>query len=224
MSQDSWSAVDNYITGLLHGPDPALEAALQASAAAGLPLIHVSPVHGKFLSLLARAQGARRILEIGTLGGYSAIWLARALPRDGRLVTLELEPKHAAVAATNIARAGLEQLVDLRIGRAQDTLRALLAERHPPFDFIFIDADKASYAEYLSLVLPLAAPGALIVADNVVRGGAVADAGSSDPNVTGVRRFNALLAREPRLSATILQTVGSKGYDGFTIALVARQP
>jgi len=217
---ETWTAVDRYIGDLLVGPDPALDGALVASAAAGLPAIAVAPPQGKLLMILARALGARTILEIGTLGGYSTIWLARALGPGGRLVTLELDPKHAAVAKANLARAGLSDVVELRLGPASDSLRGLLAEGRGPFDFIFIDADKPGYPEYLALALQLSAPGTLIVADNVVRDGAVADPGSADPNVQAVRRYNALLAAEPRVTATVLQTVGSKGYDGFAIALV----
>jgi len=220
MSQDKWSAVDHYITDLLVRPDPALEAALSASTAAGLPAISVSPPQGKLLHVLARAQGARKILEIGTLGAYSTIWLARALPVGGRLITVEANPKHAEVARTNITRAGLAGVVELRLGRAIDTLPQLVAEKQGPFDLIFIDADKPGYPDYLPLALKLSRVGALIIADNVVRQGAVADGSSSDPNVQGVRRYNELVAAEPRLTATIIQTVGSKGYDGLAIALV----
>lgn len=220
MSAETWTAVDRYITELLVGPDPALDGALAASAAAGLPAIAVSAPQGKLLAILARAQGARNILEIGTLGGYSTIWLARALPPGGKLVTLELDPKHAAVARENLARAGLSHAVELRLGPAAESLRGLLAEGRGPFDFIFIDADKPGYPQYFALALQLSAAGTLIVADNVVRDGAVADPDTTDPNVQAVRRYNALLAAEPRVTATVLQTVGSKGYDGFAIALV----
>jgi predicted O-methyltransferase YrrM len=219
--QEQWTAVDRYLTDLLVRPDPALEAALQASAAAGLPPIQVSPNQGKLLLLLAQVQGARSILEIGTLGGYSTVWLARALPSNGRLITLELDAKFAAVARANIARAGLADVVELRLGRALETLPQLAAEGRGPFDLIFIDADKASYPDYFKWALKLSRRGSLIIADNIVRKGAVADATSGDPNVQGVRRFNELLAAEPRVSATAIQTVGSKGYDGFAIALVA---
>jgi predicted O-methyltransferase YrrM len=219
-SQEQWTAVDHYLANLLVRPDPALEAALDASAAAGLPSINVTSAQGKLLYLLARAQGARAILEIGTLGGYSTIWLGRALPAGGRLVTLESEPKHAAVALANLKRAGLGATVDLRLGRAIDTLPQLAAEGLGPFDFIFIDADKTGYPDYLGWVLKLSRPGTVIIADNVVRQGAVANPASTDPNVQGVRRFNELVAAEPRLSATAIQTVGAKGYDGFMMALV----
>ncbi|WP_437759334.1 O-methyltransferase [Sorangium sp. So ce1389] len=224
MSQERWSAVDRYITDLLVPSDAALDAALGASAAADLPPINVAPNQGKLLHLLARIQGARSILEIGTLGGYSTIWLARALPAGGRLVTLELDPKHAEVARANIARAGLADVVELRLGRALDTLPALAAEGRGPFDFIFIDADKPSNPDYFAWALRLSRRGSVIVVDNVVRKGAVADPESADPNVQGVQRLNELLAAEPRVSATAVQTVGSKGYDGFAIALVTADP
>jgi len=224
MAEEQWTAVDLYLTGLFVPPDPALDAALQTSAAAGLPPINVSPNQGKLLLLLARVQGARTVLEIGTLGGYSTIWLARALPADGRLITLESDPNHAAVARANIARAGLAGVVELRLGRALDTLPQLAAEGRGPFDLVFIDADKPGYPDYLTWALKLSRRGSLIIADNVVRKGAVIDAASSDANVQGVRRFNELLAAEPRISATAIQTVGSKGYDGFAIALVTADP
>ncbi len=220
MAQEQWTAVDRYITDLLGPPDPALDAALQATAAAGLPPHNVSPNQGKLLLLLAQLQRARTILEIGTLGGYSTIWLARALPADGRLITLEADPKHADVARANIARAALADVVELRLGRALDTLPQLAAEDRGPFDVIFIDADKPSNPEYFAWALKLSRRGTLIIVDNVVRNGAVIDAASGDPSVQGVRRFNELLAAEPRVSATAIQTVGSKGYDGFAIALV----
>jgi predicted O-methyltransferase YrrM len=222
MSQDQWTAVDRYVTDLFVAPDPALENALATSAAADLPAINVSPAQGKLLHLLARARGARNILELGTLGGYSTIWLARALPAGGRLITLEANPKHAAVARANIAHAGLTRVVELRLGRAIETLPQLAAEKLGPFDLIFIDADKPGYPDYLFWALELSQPGSLIIADNVVRNGEVANAVSIDPNVQGVRRYNALLAAEPRVTATVLQTVGSKGYDGLAVALVTR--
>jgi predicted O-methyltransferase YrrM len=220
MSQDKWTAVDRYITGLLIPSDQALDAALQASAEANLPPINVSPTQGKLLMLLARMQGARNILEIGTLGGYSTIWLARALPADGRLITLEIDPNHAEIARRNIARAGAKKLVELRLGPALETLPQLSAEGRGPFDLIFIDADKPSNTEYFAWALKLSRPGSLIIVDNVVRNGAVIDEASADPRVQGVRRFNEMLAAEPRVIATEIQTVGSKGYDGFAIALV----
>jgi predicted O-methyltransferase YrrM len=224
MSQEQWSAVDRYITDLLVPPDPALDAALQASAAAGLPPIHVAPNQGKLLRLLAQVQGARAILEIGTLGGYSTIWLARALPADGRLITLESDPKHAEVARANIARAGLADVVELRLGQALETLPQLAAEGLGPFDLVFIDADKPSTPEYFIWALRLCRRGSVIIVDNVVRKGAVVDAASGDPTIQGVRRFYELLAAERRVSATAIQTVGSKGYDGFAIALVETDP
>jgi predicted O-methyltransferase YrrM len=220
MTLELWTAVDRYITDLLVPADAALEAAQSASVAAGLPAIAVAPNQGKLLHLLARIQGARNILEIGTLGGYSTIWLARALPAGGRLVTLEADAKHAEVARSNIARAGLAQVVEVRLGRALDTLPQLAAEGRGPFDFIFIDADKPGIPEYFAWALRLSRVGSVIVVDNVVREGKLADAASTDPNVIGVRRFHELLAAEPRVSATTIQTVGSKGYDGVTVALV----
>jgi predicted O-methyltransferase YrrM len=218
--QTRWTDVDRYVTDLLADGDPALAAALDASAAAGLPPIEISPSQGKLLHLLARAQGARRILEVGTLGGYSTIWLGRALPAEGRLVTLEVNPRYAEVARSNIARAELANVVEIRVGRALDTLAQLAAERVDPFDLIFIDADKASNPDYLASALELSRTGSLIVADNVVRFGAIADPRSDDPSVRGARHFVELLAAEPRVSATVIQTVGSKGYDGFALALV----
>jgi predicted O-methyltransferase YrrM len=220
MLQERWSAVDSYIGENLVPADPVLEAALRASADAGLPPISVSPSQGKLLHLLARAQGARTILEIGTLGGYSAIWLARALPPGGRLITLEAEPRHAEVARANLARAGLADVAEVRVGPAQDTLPKLHAAGDGPFDLIFIDADKPGYPDYLPWSVRLSRPGSMIIADNVVRGGAVANSASTDANVQGVRRFIEMLAAEPRVSATAIQTVGSKGYDGFALALV----
>ena len=221
MSQDTWNAVDEYLTETLARPDAVLEAALRESEAAGLPPINVSPPQGKFLNLLARIQGARNILEVGTLGGYSAIWLARALPPGGgRLVTLEVDPRHAKVARANLALAGFANIAQVRLGRAVDTLPELVREGAGPFDFIFIDADKPSNPEYFEWALKLSRRGTLIVVDNVVRKGAVANATSHDAAVQGVRRLNQMMATEPRVSATALQTVGAKGYDGFAMALV----
>jgi len=222
--QDQWTAVDTYIADLFLPPDPDLEAALASSAAAGLPAISVSPTQGKLLHLLARVQGARRILEIGTLGGYSTIWLARALPADGRLISLEIDPKHAEVARANLARAGLTSVVEIRPGPALDTLPKLMSEGRGPFDLIFIDADKPGYADYLKWSLKLARKGTLIIADNVVRKGAVADAASKDKNVQGIRKFNEALAAEKRVTTTVIQTVGSKGYDGLALVLVTDNP
>lgn len=220
MSQELWSAVDSYIEGLLMARDAGLDAALAASATAGLPEIAVTASQGKLLFLLARMLGARRILEIGTLGGYSTIWLARALAAGGLVVTLESDRKHFEVARGNLARAGLAKVVDQRLGRALDTLPQIAAEGGGPFDFIFIDADKENTAEYFAWALRLSRMGTAIVVDNVVREGEVADAATTDPRVLGVRRFHEALAVEARVSATTIQTVGSKGYDGFTLVLV----
>lgn len=219
-----WKSVDHYLADHLISPDPVLDAALASNKSAHLPGIDVAPNQGKLLHLLARIAGARKILEIGTLGGYSTIWLARALPAEGRVVTLELDPKHAEVAQKNFARAGLARQIDLRVGRAIDSLAQLVAEKSAPFDFVFIDADKASIPDYFQWSLKLTRPGSVIVVDNVIRKGAVIDANSTDPSVQGVRRFNTLLAAEKRVSATTIQTVGSKGYDGFTLALVVDRP
>ncbi len=220
MSQDQWAAVDRYISDLLVPQDKALDAALAASAAAGLPAINVAPNQGKLLQLLAQTVGAQNILEIGTLGGYSTIWLARALPAGGKLLSLEADPKHAEVARANIAGAGLSAIVEIRLGKALETLPQIVAEKLPPFDFIFIDADKANLPDYFAFALKLARPGSLIVADNVVREGRVIDAANEDPNIKGVRRMNEVIAAEPRVSATAVQTVGSKGYDGFALIRV----
>jgi predicted O-methyltransferase YrrM len=216
----TWTAVDRYIESQLVPSDQALDAALQASAAAGLPSIQVAPNQGKLLHLWVRALGARNILEIGTLGGYSTIWLARALPTDGKVITLELEHKHAEVARASFERAGVAARIDLRLGPALETLPQLAAEKLPAFDFVFIDADKASIPQYFEWSLKLTRPGSVIVVDNVVRTGALADPDSTDPNVLGVRRFHEIVAAEPRVSATTVQTVGSKGYDGFAFLLV----
>jgi predicted O-methyltransferase YrrM len=220
MSQERWTAVDRYVGALLAPTDAALEAALRASEAAGLPAIQVSPPQGKLLHMLARACEARSILEIGTLGGYSAIWLARALPSGGRLVTLESDPKHAQVARDNLGRAGLAELVEVRVGAALDELPRLAAERRAPFDLTFIDADKVNTPNYFSWALDHSGRGALIVADNVVRGGTLADADSGDPVIEAQRRLHEMLAEEPRVSGTTIQTVGAKGYDGFTLAMM----
>jgi predicted O-methyltransferase YrrM len=220
MSQKQWTAVDRYFTETLVPSDPVLDAALRANAKAGLPSIDVAPNQGKFLQLLVQLRGARRILEIGTLGGYSSIWMARALPADGLLTTLEFSPKHAEVARANIAHAGLEKLVEIRVGPALETLAKMEKEGTEPFDLIFIDADKPNNPNYLPWALKFSRPGTLLIGDNIVREGEVADASSTDPNVQGQRRFLEMMAAEPRLSATALQTVGSKGYDGFAMALV----
>jgi predicted O-methyltransferase YrrM len=220
MSQEKWTAVDRYIEDALGLSDPVLEAAVAAAKAAGLPEIQVAPNQGKLLWLLARARGARRILELGTLGGYSAIWLARALPPGGRLVTLELDPKHAEVARANLERAGLASLVDLRVGPALETLPKLAAEGAGPFELVFVDADKAAMPQYCEWALKLSAPGAVLVFDNVVRQGGLLDDSGSNPSVEGVRRLHGMLAADPRVSATTIQTVGCKGWDGLTIAYV----
>ncbi|OKJ90008.1 O-methyltransferase [Amycolatopsis sp. CB00013] len=216
MSQQLWSEVDDYLSGVLVPSDPALERARKASDEAGLPSIAVAPNQGKLLNLMARMIGARSILEIGTLGGYSTIWLARALPPQGRLVTLEYDPKHADVARSNIDAAGLGGLVDVRVGKALD----LLPSVDGPIDLAFIDADKANNPAYFEASLKLVRPGGVIVVDNVVRGGAVTDAASEDPNIQGIRRLHEMIAAEPRVDATAIQTVGSKGYDGLTVVLV----
>ncbi|TKG63176.1 O-methyltransferase [Prauserella endophytica] len=218
MTQETWDAVDGYFRTQLVPPDPVLDDALQAGEAAGLPPIAVAPNQGKFLHLLARIARARSILEIGTLGGYSTLWLARALPADGKVVTLEVDPAHAEVARRNFANAGLDGVIDLRVGRALDTLPQLHDEA--PFDLVFVDADKPSNPEYFRWALELTRPGSVIVIDNIVRGGAVADQRSEDPSVRGTQHMTELIAAEPRVDATALQTVGVKGYDGLAIALV----
>jgi len=223
MHPDQWTAVDQYLGSLLIPRDPVLEAALSRSHEAGLPAIAVSPLQGKFLQLLAQMQNARRILEIGTLGGYSTIWLARGLAKEGRLITLELDPKHARVAQQNLELAGLHTVVEIRVGRAIESLPKLAAENAGPFDLIFIDADKVSIPEYFAWALKLSRAGTAIVVDNVIRKGEVANASSDDVSVRGVRRFLDELSREENVSATTLQTVGAKGYDGFTLAIVANK-
>lgn len=218
MSQEQWTAVDAYFNGHLLESDPVLESALHESDAGGLPQIAVAPNQGKMLNLLARLHGARKILEIGTLGGYSTIWLGRALPVDGRLVTLEYSPKHAEVARANIARAGLSDKVEVKVGAALDILPSL--ESEAPFDLIFIDADKPNNPGYFAWAVKLSRPGTLIIMDNVVRDGKVIDADSTDANVRGVRQFVSDVAAEKRVTATALQTVGAKGYDGLMLMLV----
>jgi predicted O-methyltransferase YrrM len=220
--QNLWTEVDRYFCNLLAPSDEKLDAALAANRQAGLPAIDVSPLQGKFLDLLVRVSGARRILEIGLLGGYSTICMARALPEGGRIVTLEVNPRHAEVARANLLNAGVLDRVDLRVGRALDTLPILASSGVGPFDLIFIDADKPSNADYLAWALKLSRPGTLIVTDNVVRDGKVVQAESAEADVQGVRRFTEMMAAEPRLSATVLQTVGVKGYDGFALAVVLR--
>ncbi|WP_199042013.1 O-methyltransferase [Glycomyces salinus] len=220
MGQSQWTEVDEFLERLLVGEDEVLAAAIAASQRAGLPPIQISAAQGKLLYLLAKTLGARRVLEIGTLGGYSAIWMARALPSSGHLISLEASPKHAEVASANITRAGLVGTVEIRVGLAADSLAALGGEDPEPFDMVFIDADKAGYPHYLEWALKLTRPGSLIVADNVVRGGAVADALSSDSNVQGVRAYLESVAAHPNLEGTVMQTVGVKGYDGLSIVRV----
>ncbi|AJE40485.1 O-methyltransferase [Streptomyces nodosus] len=219
-AQEAWDDVDAYFTTLLAPDDEVLTEALRDSDAAGLPQIAVSPNQGKLLQLLARIQGARRVLEIGTLGGYSTIWLARALPEDGRLITLEYSAVHAEVARRNLDRAGLGEIAQVRVGPALESLPKL-AEEHPePFDLVFIDADKVNNPQYVEWALRLTRPGGLIILDNVVRGGRVTDPDSEDPSVRGTRAALELIASHPRLSGTAIQTVGTKGYDGFALARV----
>jgi predicted O-methyltransferase YrrM len=219
-SLDQWAAVDRYFSEQLSLSDPVLDAAMAANRAAELPAIDVAPNQGKLLQLLAQLVASRRILEIGTLGGYSTIWLARALPAGGRLISLEFNPKHAEIARANIARAGLAEFVEIRIGAALDTLPKLQNESSEPFDLIFIDADKPNNSEYVRWAIKLSRPGTLVIIDNVVRDGAVIDATSTDKDVQGARHLFELLANEPRLSATAMQTVGTKGYDGIAFAIV----
>lgn len=218
LTPDAWTRVDRYLTDALVGDQPALEAAITAQSAAGLPAIEVAPLNGKFLHLLARIAGARRVLEIGTLGGYSTIWLARALPQDGRVVTIEAEADNAAIARSSLERAGVAERVEVRIGRAAEILPTLAGEE--AFDFVFIDADKPNNVAYLKAALALARPGALIIVDNVVREGRVTDASSTDAAILGTRALFDVVAAEPRLTATAIQTVGAKGWDGFMIAVV----
>ena len=220
MSQKTWTNVDRYLAETLIPTDRILEAALAANAAGGLPSIDVSPTQGKFLNMLATIHGAKRILEVGTLGGYSTICLARALPPEGRLITLEFSPKHAAVAQSNVSNAGLSEIVEIRIGPAADSLAHLHQEGQAPFDMIFIDADKPNNPTYLEWALKLSRKGTVILIDNVIRDGEIADARNTDPAITGTRAMFAAIAADTRLDATALQTVGSKGYDGFAMALV----
>lgn len=220
MNEQQWIAMDEYLCERTQAPDEVLEAALRDSVNAGLPAINVAPNQGKMLHMLAKLRGARRILELGTLGGYSTIWLARALPSDGTLLTLEAVDAHANVARNNLARAGLSSVASVIVGDAVDTLQSFVRDGIPPFDFIFLDADKKSYPAYLDLVLRLSRPGTLIVADNVIRRGRVLETGSDDPDVNGVRTFFDMLATHPRLDSTAIQTVGSKGWDGFSMSIV----
>jgi predicted O-methyltransferase YrrM len=221
MPRPTMEAVDAYIIDHLLAPDPALDAALARNAAAGLPAIDVSAPQGKMLHLLARMVGARRILEVGTLGGYSTIWLARALPPAGKLVTLELEPHHAEIARTNVAAAGLADRVEVRTGPAAETLEAMIAAGEAPFDLVFVDADKESNVAYVKAALALSRPGTTIIVDNVVREGGVIDASSADPRIRGTRALFEAVADEPRLDATAVQTVGAKHWDGFLLAIVS---
>jgi len=220
MSQKTWTAVDSYIAESLIPADPALEATLEANSEHGLPAIDVSPAQGKLLNLLVRLSGAKRVLEIGTLGGYSTIWLARALPAGGSVVTLELDPRHAKVASANIKRAGLSDRIELRVGPALDSLSKLEAEGSGPFDFIFIDADKPNNRNYLTWAMKLSRPGTIVICDNVIREGAVLNTDGRDPYVEGARAAFSFIGSEKRLDGTAIQTVGAKGYDGFTIAVV----
>jgi predicted O-methyltransferase YrrM len=220
VAQDTWTAVDEYVTRLLAPPDEALDAAVRAGEAAGLPQIQVSPPQGKLLHLLAKTIGASSILEFGTLAGYSTIWLARALPADGRLITLEANPEYAEVAAASIAAAGLGEVVEVRVGPALDQLLQLDADGAGPFDLTFIDADKVHTPDYFAWALEHSRSGSLIIADNVIRDGRLADLADDDPAIAAQRRFHELLASEPRVEATTIQTVGAKGYDGFTLALI----
>jgi predicted O-methyltransferase YrrM len=215
-----WAEVDDYLASLLAPHDPALTHAIDANREAGLPAIDVPPVLGKFLEVIIRIAGARRVLEIGTLGGYSTIWMARALPPDGLLMTLELEPRHAEIARANLEVAGVMDRVQIRVGKALETLRELHESDAAPFDLVFIDADKEGLPEYLEWSLKLARPGTVIIADNVVRDGNVVDADTTDPRVRGVQRFLEIASKEPRLSATAIPTVGARGYDGFALAVV----
>jgi predicted O-methyltransferase YrrM len=220
MDTELWTAVDAHLVDTLLSADDVLAAALTDSAAAGLPEIQVAANQGKLLSLLVRISGSRRVLEVGTLGGYSAIWLARGLPADGTLVSLELEEHNAGVARRNLDRAGFADRAEVRVGPAADSLAAMVEEDTEPFDLVFLDADKGGYPTYLALALELSRPGTVIVADNVVRGGAVLDADTTDPNALGVRRFLDAAAADPRLDGTAVQTVGSKGHDGFALLVV----
>ena len=217
---DVWRKVDSFFTDALISADPALGAALAANREGGLPAIDVTPLQGRFLEILLRSTGAKRVLEIGTLGGYSTIWMARAIESSGRVITLELDQHHAAIARRNLKEAGVADRVDLRVGPASESLAALVDQNTTPFDFIFIDADKAGYPDYIQWSLKLSRPGTLIIADNVVRDGKVIDPNDPDANIQGVRRFTNIAAAEPRLSTTVMQTVGSKGYDGFAISIV----
>ena len=224
MSEDLWTTVDDYLGQLLVEEDDGLRSVHAANAAAGLPAIDVSPTQGRLLQLIARLAGARTVLEIGTLGGYSTIWLARAVGPEGRVVTLEYEPRHAEVARTNLERAGVSEVVDIRVGAAHDTLPGVERDGLGPFDLVFIDADKEGSPDYVRWAVRLGRPGTVIILDNVVRGGKVADPTTADPRTLGMRAALQLMADDPRIDATVLQTVGSKGYDGFALAVVKEHP
>lgn len=220
MTQDAWRDVDRYLSDLLARPDAALAETIESSTREGLPQIELAPTHAKLLHLLARMTRARRVLEVGTLGGYSTIWLARALPDDGRVISLEFVPHHAEVARANLERAGLNDRIEVRVAPAAESLEALVHEGAEPFDLVFLDADKASNAVYLEWALQLTHPGSVIVCDNVVRGGRVLDESGDDADIAGIRTFLELVANDPRVDATAIQTVGFKGWDGFALALV----
>lgn len=220
MTNELWSKVDDYLDELLVKPDEVFSRILERSEKAGLPPINVSSCQGKFLELMVRFQKAARVLEVGTLGGYSTVWLARGLPAGGRIVTLELDPGHAAVAGVNLDMAGVSDVVEIRIGDATRNLKSMVETGTEPFDFIFLDADKTEYSEYLHWSLRLSRSGTMIIADNVIRDGAILDANPADPRVAGVREFHRQVSQNPRLDATTLQTVGAKGYDGFSIIRV----
>ncbi len=220
MNQEQWNSVDSYFDRLFAPPDAVMDAAITATTEAGLPAINVSPTQGKLLHVLAKAHNARKILEIGTLAGYSSIWMARALPADGKLITLEIDPKHAAVARANLARAGVDKQVEVIVGKAIESLPQLDSNGEGPFDLVFIDADKVSTPDYLTWAMRLTKPGSIIIIDNVVRSGQVANPDTTDPHVKGIQKALEMLASDKRLVSTALQTVGSKGYDGFSIAVV----
>jgi predicted O-methyltransferase YrrM len=223
MDQKKWDALDNFFCDALLAPDDSLDAALVSSSEAGLRPINVAPNQGKFLHLLAKIHGARRILEIGTLGGYSAIWMARALPPDGTLLSLELNPDYAQVARANLARAGVSSVASVVVGAAAESLQGLIDQKAEPFDMVFIDADKQSYPDYLRLSLELLRPGGIILADNVVRNGKIVDPDNHEEDVVGLRRFFKMLAADPRLTTTAMQTVGAKGWDGFSLTRLASE-
>jgi len=220
MKQEIWTAVDSYYEDLMIRPDPGYNKIIEASNKAGLPPISITSSLGKFLELLVRFQGAHRVLEIGTLGGYSTAWLAKGLPPGGKIITLEINPEHAAVARRNLSQFEFYGLIDIQVGDALDSLRTLDKDQEGPFDLIFIDANKSQYSEYLDWSIKLSRPGTAIIADNVVRRGNIINKNSEDPSVKGIRDFNLKVSNEPRLRATVLQTVSSKGYDGFSLIYV----